>query len=312
MRRTRAALLIVVAVTASASCREKRPQATSSADSALLNARQVRFEHRLTHADSGDEAGAPLARWILPHELREISGLALTTNGRLLTHGDNVGRVTVLDPRSGEILAHFAIGAADVHDDFEGITVAHDTIYMLASNGTIYQFREGKDGERVPYSARDTHLGNTCEFEGIAYEPRSESLLLSCKTVHDESLRDFLVIYRLKLGRTDSSGTSRLTVPMSQVIGSNPWKNVHPSDITIDPFSGNYVLVVSKDRALIEITPSGGVVHSVSLPGVHEQAEGVAITADHVLMVSDEEANGAPATLTLYRWPLRWAAGVSQ
>ncbi len=306
------AALLAVAVAASAACRANREQVASSGATTLLQARQIRFERRLARADSGDKAGSPLARWILPHELREISGLALTPDGRLLAHGDNVGRVTVLDPRSGEILAHFAIGASDVQDDFEGITIAHDTIYMLASNGTIYQFREGEDGERVPYSTRNTQLGGACEFEGIAYESRSESLVLSCKTVRDDSLREFLVLYRLKLGRTDSSGTSRLTVPMSRVIGSNPWKNVHPSDITIDPLSGNYILVASADRAVIEITPSGGVVRSVPLPGVHEQAEGVAITSDQVLMVSDEAANGTPAILTLYHWPFRRTAGASR
>jgi len=91
-------------------------------------------------------------------------------------------------------------------------------------------------------------------------------------------------------------------VPITEVIGSNPWKSIFPSDITIDPFNGNYVLIAARQQALIEITPAGEVVFSRALPGPHEQAEGVAITKDSILMISDEAVR-RPAVVTLYRWP---------
>ena len=45
-----------------------------------------------------------------------------------------------------------------------------------------------------------------------------------------------------------------ITIPFAQLIGSNKWKNLHPSDITIDPTSGNYVMITSHEKALIELT----------------------------------------------------------
>jgi uncharacterized protein YjiK len=87
------------------------------------------------------------------------------------------------------------------------------------------------------------------------------------------------------------------------VIGSNPWKDLHPSDVTVDPSTGNYVIVAAQEKALIEITPAGAVVRAVPLPGKHAQAEGVALTSDGILIVGDE-ATTRPASLTLYRWPL--------
>ena len=54
--------------------------------------------------------------------------------------------------------------------------------------------------------------------------------------------------------------------------------------------------------------PDGEVVSSAPLPALHQQPEGVAITADSVLMISDE-ATGKPAALTLYRWR-RFQTGV--
>jgi uncharacterized protein YjiK len=61
-------------------------------------------------------------------------------------------------------------------------------------------------------------------------------------------------------------------------------------------------LVAAREQALIEITPAGDVVFARPLPGVHEQAEGVAITPDSILIISDERVTG-PAVITLYRWP---------
>jgi uncharacterized protein YjiK len=85
---------------------------------------------------------------------------------------------------------------------------------------------------------------------------------------------------------------------------ANSWKSLHPSDITIDPQTGNYVLVASLENALIQITPAGELVSARPLPDVHQQAEGVAITKDSILIVSDEAKQG-PAVVTLYKWPLR-------
>jgi hypothetical protein len=75
-----------------------------------------------------------------------------------------------------------------------------------------------------------------------------------------------------------------------------------PSDITIDPITGNYVIISSLERAIMSITPSGQVVFARALPGEHDQAEALAITKDSILIIGDESAR-RPAAITLYRWP---------
>jgi len=111
-----------------------------------------------------------------------------------------------------------------------------------------------------------------------------------------------LVLYRYSLGDSGGTGISELTVPWSEAIGTNGRKGLHPSDITVDPFSGNYVLVAGPEKALIAFTSTGAVVFSRPLGGRHPQAEGIAITRDGILIISDESVNAA-ATITLYRWP---------
>lgn len=281
-------------------CRPASP--VSRAGEAELAARGQRLTTSL--ANAGMARTSALAKWILPREMGEISGLALTSDGRLLAHGDETGRVYVIDPRRGALLKRFSIGSAvDARADFEGITTMEGRIVMVASDGMLYEFSEGEDGERVGFLLHDTRLGHECEFEGIAFDSARGILVLPCKRVGARKLRDHLVLYRWQLGGSRDSILAPLTIPLRTVIGSNPWKGLHPSDITVDPATGNYLLIAAQEKALIEITPSGEFVRAVSLPGKHAQAEAVALTPDGILIVGDEATNRS-ASLTLYRWPL--------
>lgn len=278
---------------------------------ALLAEREARLQQKLAHPDSG-AADEPVARWELPATLKEISGLVLTANGRLLTHGDSRGKVFEIDYRRGTVVKEFSLGPPTPHADFEAITLVGDTVVLLASDGVLYQFAEAANGKSVEYAMQDTELGEKCEFEGVAYDATLKALLLACKKVHDKRMKDSLIVYRWPLPVVRDTGKatrtnqklklSYLAVPLARVIGSNDWTGLHPSDITIDPFNGNYLLIASQEKALFEITPAGAVVFARPLPAGHDQPEGVAITRDSILIISDE-AKGGPALITLYRWP---------
>jgi uncharacterized protein YjiK len=291
---------LLLCVAACTSACGKKSEANAGQRQTLLAEREAQIAQRLAVAESNPQKDEPVAKWMMPPELREISGLALTADGRLLAHGDEVGRVYVLDARRGVILKRFTLSGAP-HADFEGITVAGGSIYMVASNGVLYEFAEGADGTSVPYRMHDMRLGHECEFEGIAYQPDSAWLVLPCKTVGKRSLEGQLVIYRWKIRDTTSGRLSRMTIPMEKVVGSSGWKSLHASDVTIDPTTGNLVLIASHEKGLVEITPGGEVVRSEPLPKGHHQPEGVAITRDGILILSDE-ATKNPAAITLYRW----------
>ena len=303
---------VVLTLLGTAACGAQQRQQGQDVDSTELAAREERLAQALAHPDSG----GPIARWLLGPELNEISGLALTADERLLTHGDQRGQVFEIDYRRGIVVKQFALGKPAVHADFEGITVMGDTVVLLVSDGTLYMFHEGANGARADFTIHDTKLGNECEFEGVAFDRALHALLLACKNVRTKSLKDALVIYRWKLDPGKGAPLSRLTVPLRRVIGANKWDGLHPSDITIDPQNGNYVLIASREQALVEITPNGTVVFARPLPGEHAQPEGIAITKDGILIISDERSLGASAkhehrgpeaeagVITLYRWPL--------
>jgi len=281
-----------------AACRGT-PQAKAAEIRAVEAARKQELARRLALADANPAKPVPVAQWIMPPQLREISGLALTTRGTVLTHDDNVARVYEIDPKTGILLKGFSLEGG-VRGDFEAITIAGADVYLLQSKGKIYKFKEGADAEQVPYTVYDTGLKKECEFESMVYEADSSRLVLACKKFLGKNPPHELLIYRLPLPLNPAT-MSTLSVPLEDVIGSNGWKNFHPSDINIDPITKNYVIIASHEKGLVVITPDGDVVRSEPLPGDHRQPEGVAITRDSILMVSDE-ANVKPPAITLYRW----------
>lgn len=296
-----AACAVVFAV--AAGCRPTRGESSISRDTIALAARIDRLSENLRRsADSGASREEPLARWVLPLALSEISGIALTPDGRLLAHNDEAGRVFEIDYRRGIIVKRFTLGAETIHADFEGITIVGERIFMLASNGKVYEFREGRDGERVRYVVHDTKLGRECEFEGIAFDATANALVMACKNIGIKSLKDFVVLYRWNIDDRTASRVAQITVPLSEVIGSNGWKRFSPSDLAVDPQTGNYIIIAAQEKGLLSLTPEGVVLFSRALPSRHPMAEGLAITKDSILIISDE-AIRTPAAVTLYRWP---------
>jgi uncharacterized protein YjiK len=292
-------LVLAFLPVALAGCRDT-PQARAAEARTVGHTRAQQLAQRIAYADAHPDKAVTLAQWLMPPELNEISGLALTSRGTVLTHDDNVGRVYEIDPKTGILLKSFSL-LGNPKGDFEAITIAGDYVYLMESDGKIFKFQEGADGKQVPYTTYDTGLGEQCEFESFAYEADSSRFVMVCKKFMDKKAPHALVMFHIPAPLGNLSGISTLRIPIEEAVGKNHWKNLHPSDINIDPFTGDYVIVASREKALIEVTPDGDVVRSEPLPGEHRQPEGIAVTKDSLLLVSDE-ANVKPAVITVYKW----------
>jgi uncharacterized protein YjiK len=291
-------ILLIAALPLVGGCGET-PQAKAAQLRSITASRRQELERRIARVDASADKTAPIAEWIMPPQLREISGLALTSRGTVLTHDDNAGRIYEIDPKTGVLLKGFSL-LGNQKEDFEAITIAGDDIYLMASDGKLFRFREGADGQQVQFEPFDTRLGKECEFESLVYESDSTRLLMACKRLLDKKAPKELLIYRMPLPLNRATFTA-MNIPIKDVIGDNKWKNFRPSDITIDPNTGNYVIISSHEKGMVVLDPDGEVLRSGPLPGDHRQAEGVAITRDSILMISDE-SNVKPAAITLYRW----------
>jgi len=278
------------------------PQARAAEAKAVGAQRLQELRKRIAAADADASKSIPVAEWIMPPQLREISGLALTQRGTVLTHDDNVGRISEIDPRTGVLLKSFALSGQQ-KGDFEAIAIAGQDIYLLESSGKLFKFREGADGTQVPFTVYDTKLGKDCEFESLTYEADSSRLLMACKRLlnqGEEKVKE-LRIYALPLPLGSQAAMAAISIPIDELRGRNKWKNFHASDMAIDPLTGNYVIIASREKGYVVLTPDGDVVRAEALPGEHRQPEGVAITKDSLFVVSDE-SNVKPPKITVYRW----------
>src|SRR5688572_23063229 len=112
--------VLALCVVAAASCRTYQDDLEAVAGSPTAIARATRLDQALAVQDTTGAREAPLAQWLLPPGLQEISGLALTKDNRLLVHDDELGQVSEIDYRRGVLVKRFSLGKG-IAGDFEGI-----------------------------------------------------------------------------------------------------------------------------------------------------------------------------------------------
>ncbi|MFQ6005131.1 MAG: SdiA-regulated domain-containing protein [Woeseia sp.] len=242
-----------------------------------------------------------LRQWKLPRKLSEISGLALTPDGRLLAICDESAIVYELDYKAGKILKAFALGRPTERGDFEGIAYLNDTVFLVTSDGRLYASIEGADGERVSYRMYRTGLGKVCEIEGLAANARTKKLMLACKDRIKKGKRNDLSVFYWSPSTRALIGDEKIVLPERKIEKLLGKKRVNPSGIAIDPKTGNLFIIAARQRAVIELEPNGDLVGAIILPlaGRHRQPEGVSLTRDGQLLIADE-GSGKRATLSIY------------
>src|SRR5690606_39131224 len=114
-------------------CACERPSAQAQASSSLF-------------------ADAPDLQWRLPQQLTECAGLAGSLDGRVFAYDGDQAVIYQFDVAGGSRLRAFAVGEAVGTVDFDGLAIsAAGDFWLVTSNGRLFRFREGADGERVRF-----------------------------------------------------------------------------------------------------------------------------------------------------------------
>lgn len=240
-----------------------------------------------------------MQQWKLPGKLEEISGLALTGDGRLLAIADEYAIVYELDYVKGRIVKSFALGEPTVKGDFEGIAIIGETVFLTTSDGTIYSSLEVDDGKRVEFEKFETGLGKHCEIEGLA--ALGENLLLACKKVRSKKLIDGLSIFVWSGETAELLMSDLIDLPESEILSQLDLDRLSPSGLAVDAETGHLLIVAAQQRTLVEITTTGKLVEAIRMPLAdrHRQAEGIEITGKQKLLISDEGSHGK-ARIAIY------------
>jgi uncharacterized protein YjiK len=252
-----------------------------------------------TACQSGQPDDNDIVQWQLPDKLREISGLALTRDERLLAVTDEEGIVYEIDYLNGGLVKAFAIGEPTVRGDFEGIAVLDDKVWLLTSNARLFSFPEGLDGERVAYERVDTDLDDECEFEGLAADSTTGTLLLVCKD--SKKKKKGLRIFVWRAAGDKNQKPLEIDLDEDAMADGISRNRVNPSGIAINPVTENRIVVAARQRAVFEMARNGQLIDVILRLDAdrHLQPEGVVVTQDGRLIIADEAGNGT-ATLAIY------------
>lgn len=233
------------------------------------------------------EAGPALP---LPHELEEISGLAVAPDGRLFGHNDEEGTVFRIDAGSGAIVERFSLGTIGAEDDFEGIEIVGERFFLLSSDGELYEFREGKDRGRVDFTTIKTGLSGKYDVEGVCADPATNDLLLVCKEYAGKGYAedDEKAVYAFSLATGALNPEPRFVLPAKRIRKALDLKKFKPSGIARHPESGSFFIISSSDPAIVEISSDGSLLAVRKLPASLSQPEGIAFDAQGRLYIASE------------------------
>jgi len=238
----------------------------------------------------------------LPPQLNEISGICFSDDGKLFGHNDEEGVVYQIDFKTGKIIKAFQLGAIGVEADFEDIAIVKDKFFLIASNGILYEFSEGKNLEKVDFKEIDLHFSPKFNIEGLCYDKNTESLLIAAKEYPGKKYKGNRAVYSYSLKTKKMNKTPRFLISLKKLGKKFGIKDFYPSAITQIQSNGNFYILSSKGHpALIEINAEGKLIDQIKLSSKqHPQPEGIAIDKNFDIFISDEGAGGT-GKITIYK-----------
>ncbi len=249
----------------------------------------------------------------LPVALKEISGITFLSKNKIACVQDEKGIVFIYDIHKDKLKQSIDF-AGD--KDYEAIANVNDTIYVLRSNGDIYEI-DNLESSEVSSITHHTFLSKVNNSEGMCFDSKHYRLLIACKGKPEKgSAKKYQkVVYSFDLSTKTMSEEPVLVIDPTSIIemadqsASNSFfgesKNVDqfdPAEIAIDPKTGNYFVLSAVGKRLAVFSENGMLLCSVNLnPDIYKQPEGLAFNSEGDLVISDEGKNSKGNLVVLKR-----------
>ncbi len=227
----------------------------------------------------------------MPDILEEISGLGLRGN-ELVAVQDEDGLVFLIDRETGAVRRQLQFREGG---DYEGVEFVGDEIWVVKSNGKLYQIT-GAGTETQHVREHKNWLTGDNDVEGLYYDAAKHRLLLACKDdPKGNGLdKDKRYIFAFDLEKNELLEAPAITIPRQE--------DFSPSALSVHPQTGELYLTSSKGKQLLVTSPTGDIKLRVNLdPEYFPQPEGITFAPDGTLYISTEAGEGEPARI--YRLP---------
>ncbi len=269
---------------------------------------------------TGYNLTAPDKILILPDTLREVSGLTNINSTTFACVQDENGILFVYDPINNQLKKQYTF---NIDGDYEGITRVDQTIYVLRSDGTLFEiYNYTSDNFKLTSYATGIPANNN---EGLCYDPDRKRLLIACKGKIGKGpeYKDKRVIYGFDLQTKTLTNEpvfdidlqaikefaikNNLTLPTKtrkkkgQPI-TEPFIKFRTSAICIHPVTKKLFLLSASDYLLFVFNMNGEIEHMEQLnPTIFNKAEGITFYENGDMLITNEGQDKKP-TLLYFRY----------
>lgn len=255
---------------------------------------------------------------ILPDTLREISGITVLSDSTIGCIQDENGIVFIYNFLNQTIENQFSF---HLDGDYEGITKVGETLYILRSDGMIFEIENYLSRDfKLDVYATGIPIANN---EGLCYDAANNRLLIGCKSKLGKGpeFKNLRVLYAFDL-KTKSLGEKPLyefNVEQIRLLAqkkgyelptkTNKHGEIEPaikfttSEVAIHPRSKQLYLLSSTDPILFLFDSEGKLITLQLLDkALFNKAEGITFLQNGDMFISNEGQQNKP---TLLRFKMR-------
>lgn len=253
----------------------------------------------------------PCAFYTLPDTLYEISGLTDVDSAHIGCVQDEKGMIFLYNLHEARIESHSTFY---FDGDYEGITRVGPDMFVLRSDGYLFQMKDYMSGQVSLMDSFSTNIPIT-NNEGLCYDEKNERLLIAAKGKIKQSkdTKDLRFVYAFELEHMKMADSLAMVVDVNEIekkmieLGipiptaqkktgeSRSNLKFMPSSLAVHPINDHYYILSAVDRILLEIQRNGDIVNVFQLDSVlFPKPEGITFLPNGDMMISNEGNGGKP------------------
>lgn len=231
----------------------------------------------------------------MPEKLLEISGIAF--------HEGNPNTIFAIQDEVGEV---YTINWNDTKSaqtkfekkgDYEDISILNNQIYILRSDGTLYQFPYEDLQKEETRQTKQTSLLPEGEYEGMFGDEKTGLIYVLCKECKQDRENVSGYILSTKDG-IKLSGTFQVDVAQIEEKAGKIKKGFRPSALAKNPVTGEWYILSSANKLLVIADSNWKIIKTTALDAqMHSQPEGIAFDTEGNLYISNEGKNKHPGNI---------------
>lgn len=259
---------------------------------------------------SGYNLSKPDGIIVLPDTLREISGITGIDSEHVGCVQDENGVIFIYNLEQKKLINQFSF---NIDGDYEGITRVGETLYILRSDGTLYEISNFRNSAFKVITFQSKIPAN--DNEGLCYDAENNRLLIASKgkiakgSEHkdkrviygfdlktkrfiDKPIFNFSVEEVQKYVTKHNIPVRTKTVKKKGQVSTEPFVKFMTSAIAIHPESKKLYLLSADDYLFFIFNMKGEIDHIEQLdPSIFNKAEGITFLENNEMLITNEGQN---------------------